>query len=389
MSMRMRSASGCSPTATSRRRAGRDVAVVNGCCVTNEAVAKSRKAAARAARSHTPGLSDRLRRQPRRPDRSAGLPANVTVVARRPEETAAFVAGERRGDRLRPGRRPARPRARVRQDPGRLLVLVPLLRDPARARRLAEPEPPPRCSREVRRRVEQGHREVVLTGINLGCFRDRAAGFDLPRLVREVGRDPRARAAAAELDRDQPRRRRARRRAAGDADGGAAPARAAPVRRRRRPARDGPPLHGRDLPAAARAARRRVQPDERRDRRLPGRGRARVRAHARAPSRRPGSRGCTSSRTRRGRAPRRPPPTPCPPADEEGARRAAARASRTSSSAAAGRRRSARTTSSSSTGRAAATATTTRRSSSTHRSASSCASAARAVTEEGILGLAA
>jgi threonylcarbamoyladenosine tRNA methylthiotransferase MtaB len=43
---------------------------------------------------------------------------------------------------------------------------------------------------EVRRRVDQGHREVVLTGINLGCFRDRAAGYDLPRLVREAGATP-------------------------------------------------------------------------------------------------------------------------------------------------------------------------------------------------------
>ena len=32
--------------------AGGDVAVISTCCVTNEAVAKSRKAAARAARSH-------------------------------------------------------------------------------------------------------------------------------------------------------------------------------------------------------------------------------------------------------------------------------------------------------------------------------------------------
>ena len=43
---------------------------------------------------------------------------------------------------------------------------------------------------EIRRRVEQGHREVVLTGINLGCFRDRDAGYDLPRLVREAGATP-------------------------------------------------------------------------------------------------------------------------------------------------------------------------------------------------------
>ena len=44
--------------------------------------------------------------------------------------------------------------------------------------------------REIRRRVEQGHREVVLTGINLGCYRDRAAGYSLPRLVREAGETP-------------------------------------------------------------------------------------------------------------------------------------------------------------------------------------------------------
>ena len=44
--------------------------------------------------------------------------------------------------------------------------------------------------REVARRVDQGHREVVLTGINLGCFRDREDGYTLPRLVREAGRRP-------------------------------------------------------------------------------------------------------------------------------------------------------------------------------------------------------
>jgi threonylcarbamoyladenosine tRNA methylthiotransferase MtaB len=43
---------------------------------------------------------------------------------------------------------------------------------------------------EIRRRVDQGHREVVLTGINLGCFRDRDAGFDLPRLVRAAAEVP-------------------------------------------------------------------------------------------------------------------------------------------------------------------------------------------------------
>ena len=39
-------------------------------------------------------------------------------------------------------------------------------------------------------RVGQGHREVVLTGINLGCFRDRDAGHDLPSLVRAAAEIP-------------------------------------------------------------------------------------------------------------------------------------------------------------------------------------------------------
>jgi threonylcarbamoyladenosine tRNA methylthiotransferase MtaB len=43
---------------------------------------------------------------------------------------------------------------------------------------------------EIRRRVGQGHREVVLTGINLGCYRDRSTGYDLPRLVRRAGAVP-------------------------------------------------------------------------------------------------------------------------------------------------------------------------------------------------------
>ena len=59
-----------------------DVAVVNTCCVTNEGLAKSRQAAARAARSHgrvyVTGCGARLSK-----DAFAGLPANVTVVPAR------------------------------------------------------------------------------------------------------------------------------------------------------------------------------------------------------------------------------------------------------------------------------------------------------------------
>src|SRR3954452_590843 len=59
-----------------------DVAVINTCCVTKEAVAKSRKAAAPAARTHgrvyVPGCAANLAESA-----SASLPANVVVVAKR------------------------------------------------------------------------------------------------------------------------------------------------------------------------------------------------------------------------------------------------------------------------------------------------------------------
>ena len=333
----------------------------------------------RPGRAHAPPrLRDRLRREPRRRTRFAGLPANVIVVARRAEETPGVRRRRRRRDRLRPGRRAARPRARVREDPGRLLVLVRLLRDPARPRRRRAAAAPRPCSREVRRRVAQGHREVVLTGINLGCFRDRAAGYDLPRLVREAAATPglaRLRLCSIEINHVE---RRARRGAARDADGRAAPARAAPVGRRRRAARDGPPL------LDAHATSRELEPlagefnlTTRRDRRLPDRGRARVREHAAHRRGAPGSRRCTSSRTRRARARATAHADPVPPAVKKERERAAARAlARARAAPLADEARHA-TTSCSSTGPAAATATTTRRCSSTRRSASSSASARR------------
>jgi threonylcarbamoyladenosine tRNA methylthiotransferase MtaB len=62
--------------------------------------------------------------------------------------------------------------------------VIPLVRGGTRSR-AAEA-----VLREVRRRVDQGHREIVLTGINLGCFRDREAGYTLARLVRAAGEMP-------------------------------------------------------------------------------------------------------------------------------------------------------------------------------------------------------
>ncbi|MGZ4333005.1 MAG: 2-methylthioadenine synthetase, partial [Gaiellaceae bacterium] len=162
-----------------------DVAVISTCCVTNEAVAKSRKAAARAARTHArvyvTGCGANLQGTA-----FAGLPQNVTVVARRSEETAAFVAGDVGAiGCVQADVRIDRVRAFVKIQDGCSFscnfCVIPLVRGGSRSRGAAA------VLDEIRRRVAQGHREVVLTGINLGCFRDRGAGYDLPRLVREAG----------------------------------------------------------------------------------------------------------------------------------------------------------------------------------------------------------
>ena len=167
---------------------GAEVAVVNTCCVTHEAVRKSRHAAARAARTHgkvyVTGCGASLEA-----DGFDGLPENVVVVARRSEETPGFVAGDVGAVGLRPGRGEARAGARVREGPGRVQLscafcVIPSVRGASRSRRAEA------VLREARRRVEQGHKEIVLTGINLGCYRDREAGYTLAALVREVGEIP-------------------------------------------------------------------------------------------------------------------------------------------------------------------------------------------------------
>ena len=167
---------------------GADVAVVNTCCVTHEAVRKSRQAATRAARTHrrvyVTGCAANLAA-----DAFAGLPENVTVVARRSEETPGFVAGDVGAlGCVQADARLDRVRAFVKIQDGCSFscnfCVIPLVRGASRSRSALA------VLDEVRRRVEQGHREIVLTGINLGCYRDREARYKLPRLVREVGAVP-------------------------------------------------------------------------------------------------------------------------------------------------------------------------------------------------------
>lgn len=164
-----------------------EIAVISACCVTQEAVHKSRKAARRAARTgscvYVTGCGANL------PGAFSGLPESVRVVALPSERTAGFVAGDVGAvgcvqanigiDRVR---------AFVKIQDGCsfscAFCVVPSVRGASRSRSAGA------VLADVRRRVAQGHREVVFTGINLGCYRDREAGYDLPRLVREAGAVP-------------------------------------------------------------------------------------------------------------------------------------------------------------------------------------------------------
>ena len=162
-----------------------EIAVVNTCCVTNEAVAKSRQAAARAARTHrrvyVTGCGARLSEAA-----FAGLPENVTVVQGQIEEAVEQIAGDVGAiGCVRADARLERVRAFVKIQDGCSFAcnfcVIPLVRGATRSRSAAA------VLAEIRRRVAQGHREIVLTGVNLGCFRDREAGFRLAQLIRAAG----------------------------------------------------------------------------------------------------------------------------------------------------------------------------------------------------------
>ena len=168
-------------------RGGADVAVVNTCCVTHEAVSKSRQAVSRAVRSHrrvyVTGCGANLEEAFR------NVPENVTIVARPSEEIPEAVAGDVGAiGCVQASPRLERIRAFVKIQDGCsfscAFCVIPLVRGGTRSRRAQA------VLAEIRRRVGQGHREIVLTGVNLGCFRDREAGYGLPRLLREVGAIP-------------------------------------------------------------------------------------------------------------------------------------------------------------------------------------------------------
>ncbi len=164
-----------------------DVAVVNTCCVTHEAVSKSRQAVSRASRTHgrvyVTGCAANLE------GAFTQAAANVTVVSARSDELPDAVARDVGAiGCVQSEARLERTRAFVKIQDGCsfscAFCVIPLVRGATRSRRAEA------VLAEIRRRVAQGHPEIVLTGVNLGCFRDREADYTLARLVREAGAIP-------------------------------------------------------------------------------------------------------------------------------------------------------------------------------------------------------
>ena len=185
--------------------------------------------------------------------------------ARRRPPDAVRRRGRCRADR-RHRRRPrlGRADARVRQGPGRLLVLLHLLHHPAgprpravpRSRRPSSPTSAAPSPPATARSCSPGSTSAPTTAAGPSAAPAAAtlrSALTLAGLVRRILDETAGRADPPQLDRAAARRRRAARRLVrrGAADAAARPP-AAPVGRRRRPAPDGPPLP--DAPTTPRSS---------------------------------------------------------------------------------------------------------------------------------------
>lgn len=166
-----------------------EVHVVNTCALTVGAEKKSRKEASRAARrgmTFVTGCAANLN-----PGQFSG--EAMQVVPRSADRAAAEIVA-----RLGTARGPAcaddapalagRTRAFVKVqngcDSACAFCIIPTTRGRAESRSRAA------ILRDARRRIAEGHPELVLTGINIGTYRDSESGGDLATLVSELAGMP-------------------------------------------------------------------------------------------------------------------------------------------------------------------------------------------------------
>lgn len=163
-----------------------DLCIVNTCAVTAEAERKTRHAiralhrAGPQARIAAVGCATTLS-----PETFAKLPGVAWVVPNEEKEkfVEQFAGPEESGEVGRQGRLRTRAFIKVQDgcDNHCTYCVVRLLRGPGRSRPLED------VLTEVQERVQEGYREVVLTGVNLGSYgRDRGMERGLHRLVEAV-----------------------------------------------------------------------------------------------------------------------------------------------------------------------------------------------------------
>jgi threonylcarbamoyladenosine tRNA methylthiotransferase MtaB len=164
-----------------------EIHVVNTCALTLEAERKSRQQVNRARRAaaltFVTGCAVNLN------GRQFGADPSVVVVPRSADRAAAEIVA-----RLGPAREPGcadehSPAGRTRAflkvqngcDSRCSFCIIPTTRGAAESRSLDA------ILRDARRRLGEGHPELVLTGINIGTYRDPASRARLPDLVRRLG----------------------------------------------------------------------------------------------------------------------------------------------------------------------------------------------------------
>ncbi len=167
--------------------------VINTCCITREAEAKSRQSVRRSLRSaqqvYVAGCAANLDAT-----QFAAIDPRVRAFVGSADDVASELGGcvdvqldvMPRSDEVRGAA--ARTRGFVKVQDGCdchcAYCIIPMVRGSARSR------PASRVLEEVRRRVRQGQPEMVMTGISVGDYRDPERGLELGQLMMEVARVP-------------------------------------------------------------------------------------------------------------------------------------------------------------------------------------------------------
>jgi threonylcarbamoyladenosine tRNA methylthiotransferase MtaB len=172
-----------------------DLHVINTCCITSEAEAKSRQSVRRSLRTAgevlVSGCAVNLNAA-----QFADIDERVTAFVGPAEAVAGDMAQALGGcadlehDVLarQPAEQAARTRGFVKIQDGCdchcAYCIIPTVRGGARSR------PASAVLEEARRRVDQGQPEMVMTGISVGDYRDPERGLELGELMVEVARVP-------------------------------------------------------------------------------------------------------------------------------------------------------------------------------------------------------